>query len=397
MTNLPPGYLAEHPLPPGIVGALGLHGYQLLADVGGVGAGRLGEQAFLLVAPDPDPAVPDAGTQIALHHTRLRDETGAAAFRHPGGAVGLPADVRLPARARTPRPAFQDPARRPVQRGGRGRDRGPPPAGGRVLPGPRTLRPEAWRAGWRRCRRPDRRPTRPIPSCCAGCCSRSRCARTTSVAPRRRSSPIGRSCCCGPRARRSSTPRRRCGPRGTRARRTSTGRRLRAGPTVPTPSRRSTRLTNRLKRHPGAVDETGCRSIPRCGDACPLSPRCDATVGKEPCARSAADRRAAPAARARDRADGRRAGRRSPGGDADRRRPDARDRGRQRLDGEPRRRGHARDPRGQRGGRDGAPASNRAVAVAVRDRDRRAGPGRRRAHRPAGQPGDTGQGSATNR
>ena len=80
MTDLPPGYLAEHPLPPGIVGALGLHGYQLLADVGGVGAGRLGEQAFLLVAPDPDPALPDAGTQIALHHTRLRDEAGAAAF-----------------------------------------------------------------------------------------------------------------------------------------------------------------------------------------------------------------------------------------------------------------------------------------------------------------------------
>ena len=52
-----------------------------------VGAGRLGEQAFLLVAPDPDPALPDTpfgaqapGTQIALHHTRLRDEAGAAAF-----------------------------------------------------------------------------------------------------------------------------------------------------------------------------------------------------------------------------------------------------------------------------------------------------------------------------
>jgi len=29
----PPGYLAEHPLPTGIVGALGLGGYQLLADL----------------------------------------------------------------------------------------------------------------------------------------------------------------------------------------------------------------------------------------------------------------------------------------------------------------------------------------------------------------------------
>ena len=77
---LAPGHLAAHPLPPGIVGALGLAGYQLLADVGGVGAGRLGQQAFLLVAPDPDPALPDAGTQIVLHQGRLRDEAEAASF-----------------------------------------------------------------------------------------------------------------------------------------------------------------------------------------------------------------------------------------------------------------------------------------------------------------------------
>ena len=62
----PTGHLSRNPLPPGIVGALGLGGYQLLADVGGVGAGRLGPQAFLLIAPDPDPNLPDAGTQIAL-------------------------------------------------------------------------------------------------------------------------------------------------------------------------------------------------------------------------------------------------------------------------------------------------------------------------------------------
>ena len=77
---LGPGYLAEHPLPSGITGALGLAGYQLLADVGGVGAGRLGQQAFLLVAPDPDPSLPEAGTQIVLHHTRLREETEAATY-----------------------------------------------------------------------------------------------------------------------------------------------------------------------------------------------------------------------------------------------------------------------------------------------------------------------------
>jgi len=84
----PPGHLVEHPLPPGIVGALGLAGYQLLADVAGVGAGRLGPQAFLLVAPDPDPALPDAGTQIVLHHSRVRDEAEVAAFIQLAAQLG---------------------------------------------------------------------------------------------------------------------------------------------------------------------------------------------------------------------------------------------------------------------------------------------------------------------
>jgi hypothetical protein len=80
------GYLAEHPLPSGIAGALDLGGYQLLADIGGVGAGRLGPQAFLLFAPDPDPTLPDAGTQIVLHHTRAGDGDAAA-------YVGLAAEL----------------------------------------------------------------------------------------------------------------------------------------------------------------------------------------------------------------------------------------------------------------------------------------------------------------
>ena len=84
----PPGHLAVHPLPPGIVGALGLQGYQLLAEVAGVGAGRLGPQAFLLIAPDPDPALPEAGTQIALHHTKLRDEAEASAFTQLAAQLG---------------------------------------------------------------------------------------------------------------------------------------------------------------------------------------------------------------------------------------------------------------------------------------------------------------------
>jgi hypothetical protein len=84
----PPEHLASHPLPPGIVGALGLGGYQLLADVAGVGAGRLGPQAFLLVAPDPDPALPDAGTQISLHHRRLKDDAELAAFTQLAAQLG---------------------------------------------------------------------------------------------------------------------------------------------------------------------------------------------------------------------------------------------------------------------------------------------------------------------
>jgi hypothetical protein len=83
-----PGHLASNPVPPGIVGALGLGGYQLLVDVGGVGAGRLGSHAFLLIAPEPDDALPDAGTQISLHQPRLKDETEASAFVQLAAQLG---------------------------------------------------------------------------------------------------------------------------------------------------------------------------------------------------------------------------------------------------------------------------------------------------------------------
>jgi hypothetical protein len=83
-----PGHLAANPLPPGIIGALGLGGYQLLADLAGVGAGRLGPQAFLLVAPDSDPSLPDAGTQISLHHSRLKDEAELASFTQLAAQLG---------------------------------------------------------------------------------------------------------------------------------------------------------------------------------------------------------------------------------------------------------------------------------------------------------------------
>jgi hypothetical protein len=82
------GHLAAHPLPGGILGALGIGGYQLLADVAGVGAGRLGSQAFLLVAPDPDPNLPLAGTHVSLHQPRLKDETEASAFTQLAAHLG---------------------------------------------------------------------------------------------------------------------------------------------------------------------------------------------------------------------------------------------------------------------------------------------------------------------
>ena len=53
-----------------------------------MGAGRLGPQAFLLVAPDPDPALPDAGTQISLHHRRLKDEAELASFTQLAAQLG---------------------------------------------------------------------------------------------------------------------------------------------------------------------------------------------------------------------------------------------------------------------------------------------------------------------
>jgi hypothetical protein len=83
-----PGHLAENPLPSGIVGALGLGGYQLLVDIAGVGAGRLGGHVFLVVAPETDPGIADSGTQISLHQSRLRDESEAVAFAQLAAELG---------------------------------------------------------------------------------------------------------------------------------------------------------------------------------------------------------------------------------------------------------------------------------------------------------------------
>jgi hypothetical protein len=83
--TFPSGYLASHPLPPGIVGALSLGGYQLLVDVAGVGAARLGPQAFLLVADE----AAESMTHASLHQPRLRDEREGAAFIQLAAQLGF--------------------------------------------------------------------------------------------------------------------------------------------------------------------------------------------------------------------------------------------------------------------------------------------------------------------
>ena len=103
--------------------------YQLLVDVAGVGAGRLGPQAFLLVAPEPDPSLPDPGTQISLHQSRLRDER-----EWPRSPSSPPSSAtcgcRVPARAGAPRAAQQGRRRQPRDRRDRRHDPRPPRADG---------------------------------------------------------------------------------------------------------------------------------------------------------------------------------------------------------------------------------------------------------------------------
>jgi hypothetical protein len=82
------GHLQSHPLPSGVLGALSLAGYQLLVDIAGVGAGRLGPQAFLLIAPEPEGTSSDALTHISLHQTRLGSEREAYAYQQLAAQLG---------------------------------------------------------------------------------------------------------------------------------------------------------------------------------------------------------------------------------------------------------------------------------------------------------------------
>jgi hypothetical protein len=84
-----PGHLQQNPLPSGVLGALTLTGYQLLVDVAGVGAGRLGPQAFLLVAPEADGEPAEALTHISLHQTRLGGDREAFAYQQLAAQLGF--------------------------------------------------------------------------------------------------------------------------------------------------------------------------------------------------------------------------------------------------------------------------------------------------------------------
>jgi hypothetical protein len=75
-------------LPSGVLGALTLTGYQLLVDIAGVGAGRLGSQAFLLVAPEQDGSTGGELTHISLHQTRLGSEAEASAYQQLAAQLG---------------------------------------------------------------------------------------------------------------------------------------------------------------------------------------------------------------------------------------------------------------------------------------------------------------------
>ena len=86
--TFPTGHLDQHPLPAGVVGALTLAGYQLLVDIAGVGAGRLGPQAFLLVAPEEDGSPAEALTHISLHQTRLGGDGDAYAYQQLAAQLG---------------------------------------------------------------------------------------------------------------------------------------------------------------------------------------------------------------------------------------------------------------------------------------------------------------------
>ena len=180
-------YLAAHPLPPGIVGSLGLGGYQLLVDVAGVGAGRLGPQAFLLVAPEPDPSLPDAGTQISLHHSKLRDEREMAAFTQLAAQLGY---MRLSGyRLALERHGLRSKVNVVNPATGAIVATIPDRHGGRLFGGGASAGALWLRCA--RCRRRGRRRTSQPPRRCIRRCWRWRCATSPSTVPRPSSLPTG--------------------------------------------------------------------------------------------------------------------------------------------------------------------------------------------------------------
>ena len=176
-----PGHLAEHPLPPGIVGALGLGGYQLLVDVGGVGAGRLGSHGVPARRARAR-SVPAGRRHPALAPPAAAEGRARGLGVHAArGAARLPASIGLSPGARTRRSAQQGQPRQPRHRR-RSSRRSPTSSQADCSAVGRTRR-----ACSRPCavsHPPARLRTSRAPNCCARYCWRSRCATSRSVAPR---------------------------------------------------------------------------------------------------------------------------------------------------------------------------------------------------------------------
>ncbi|MGI8557271.1 MAG: hypothetical protein ACR2ND_03010 [Solirubrobacteraceae bacterium] len=83
-------HLAQHPLPPAMMQSLGVAGYQLLFEVGGVGVGRQGTDVFLLLAEDVADGAEHlpSGTHLVYHQARFREEAELAGWLSLAAQLG---------------------------------------------------------------------------------------------------------------------------------------------------------------------------------------------------------------------------------------------------------------------------------------------------------------------
>ena len=83
-----PGHLSEHPLPPGIVGALGLAATSCSSTSAESARADSGRTRSCWSRPSPTRRYRTPGTQISLHQPRLKDEREASAFTQLAAQLG---------------------------------------------------------------------------------------------------------------------------------------------------------------------------------------------------------------------------------------------------------------------------------------------------------------------